>query len=385
MVCRWWRNWPHWALILLDLHFKTGSIGADGEPIGSESKSFYDEGKNQRILSSSSLKAKDVLEDIPRFLKSEAKPPFYVLGTVTKNEAIVQSWNGLGLNLFDLPRGMEKKIFHYIPILSFPDMLKAVIHKRYEYDNTYVQDAIDDIKWAKCHKWIRKIQKCFCHGKRDKMQFYGVDSAKDDIQKNIIEKYDDAQKQPSRQECHVNNALKNACTNISTEGEFQRLLRCIANLDCQSYRLAPPLGVRFDIIPQYKRVVILEDNKNMRNHIASLIEERYGTGIVQMASVEESQEKWSLCQKDGTEIKLSDDNCNEWETLVCFDLELGKNKEADGLPDGLRILYNTALAASFRISTCNYRLSNPGRKIIQRRNMWIFAQTVHQRRAKYCH
>ena len=34
MVRRGWRNWPHWALILLDLHFKTGSIGADGEPIG---------------------------------------------------------------------------------------------------------------------------------------------------------------------------------------------------------------------------------------------------------------------------------------------------------------------------------------------------------------
>lgn len=34
MVRRGWRNWPHWALILLDLHFKTGFIGADGEPMG---------------------------------------------------------------------------------------------------------------------------------------------------------------------------------------------------------------------------------------------------------------------------------------------------------------------------------------------------------------
>lgn len=93
----------------------------------SESKSFCDEGKNQGILSSSFLKAEDVLEDIRSFLKSEAEPPFYVLGTVTKNEAIVQSWNGLGLNLFDLPWVKEKKIFHYIPILSLPDMLKAVI------------------------------------------------------------------------------------------------------------------------------------------------------------------------------------------------------------------------------------------------------------------
>jgi DNA-binding NtrC family response regulator len=29
-----WRNWPRWALVLLDLHFKTGTIGADGEPLG---------------------------------------------------------------------------------------------------------------------------------------------------------------------------------------------------------------------------------------------------------------------------------------------------------------------------------------------------------------
>ncbi|OEU80318.1 MAG: hypothetical protein BA873_08065 [Desulfobulbaceae bacterium C00003063] len=32
-----WRNWPRWALVLLDLHFKTGTIGADGEPVGRDS------------------------------------------------------------------------------------------------------------------------------------------------------------------------------------------------------------------------------------------------------------------------------------------------------------------------------------------------------------
>ncbi len=29
-----WRRWPRWALVLLDLHFKTGQIGPDGEPQG---------------------------------------------------------------------------------------------------------------------------------------------------------------------------------------------------------------------------------------------------------------------------------------------------------------------------------------------------------------
>lgn len=29
-----WREWPRWAMLFLDLHFKTGAIGTDGEPIG---------------------------------------------------------------------------------------------------------------------------------------------------------------------------------------------------------------------------------------------------------------------------------------------------------------------------------------------------------------
>jgi hypothetical protein len=322
----------------------------------SESTSFCDEGKNQGILSSSSLEAKVVLKDILRFLKPEAKPPFYVFGTVTKNDAVVLSWNGLGLNLFDLPWGRLPKIFRYIPVLSLPDMLKAVIHKRYEYDNTYVQDAIDDIKWAKCHEWIRKIQRCFGHGNRDDMQFYDIDSAKSDIQKNIIKKNDDAQKQPPcSSECHVNNALENACKNISTKDKFKQL-RKVANLDCQTYRLAPLQGIPSDMISQYKRIVILEDYKKMEELIEEIIKKHDRGVTVQKANAKESIKKWRLCADDGTEI-LEDKNYDEWETLVCFDLELSEDEETDSLPDGLRILYNTALQHPFvsRLVITGYR------------------------------
>ena len=34
MVGSGWQSWPRWTLVLLDLHFKTGTIGADGEPMG---------------------------------------------------------------------------------------------------------------------------------------------------------------------------------------------------------------------------------------------------------------------------------------------------------------------------------------------------------------
>ena len=317
-----------------------------------ESKLFRDEFKNIGILSSSSLKA----EDVRKFLELNAEPPFYVLGTVPKNEAIVRSWNSLGLNLFDLPLCKEKKIFHYIPILSLSNRLKAVICCLYEDNDAYeVQNvhAINDIKWANCHKWIREIQRCFGHGNRDRMQFYGVKEAINNIQRVK----DAVPKTLPCSECHVKNALENTYNQMSIDGEFQRLLREVANLDCQTYRLAPLSSIPLNVKSQYKRVIILEDNEKMRDHIASLIEEHYGTGIVQMASVEESQEKWSLCQKDGTEIKLSDDNCNDWETLVCFDLELGEDEKTDSLPNGLRILYNTALHHPFvsRLVITGYR------------------------------
>jgi len=319
----------------------------------SESKLLYDECKNQGILSSSSLEAKVVLKDILRFLKPEAKPPFYVFGTVTKNDAVVLSWNGLGLNLFDLPWGRLPKIFRYIPVLSLPDMLKAVIHKRYEYDNTYVLSAINNIKWAKCHECIRKIQRDFGHGNRDSMQIWD----KMERKRQINEVIDNVSKiLPYSEECNVKKALKVVNNKINNEHEFQQVLRHVANLDCQTYRLASLSGVLFDdIIPQYKRVVILEDNEKMRNCIKKTIKERCGD--VQEANVEESKKNWRLCKKDGTEIELKDKNYDEWETLVCFDLELGENTENDSVPDGLRILYNTALHHPFvsRLVITGYR------------------------------
>ena len=146
--------------------------------------------KDQGILSSSSLDAKLVLKDIRKFLELKAEPPFYVLGTVTKNEAIAQSWNGLGLNLFDLPWGKLPKIFRYIPILSLPDMLKTVICNIYEDNGAYHKQhaqAINDIEWAKCHGWIRSIQSDFGHGNRDKMQFYEMpDGISETNQTNIV-------------------------------------------------------------------------------------------------------------------------------------------------------------------------------------------------------
>ena len=309
--------------------------------------------KDQGILSSSSLAAEVVLNDILEFLEPKAELPFYVFGTVTKSEAVVQSWNGLGLNIFDLPWGKGKKIFHYIPILSFPDMLKAVIHKRYEYDNTYVEYAINDIKWAKCHKWIREIQCCFGHGNRDKMQFYGRKKRIEQIQLVINNKV-------PRSHCHVKKTLTTLCqpiVSIDTESERPHFRR-VANIDCQTYRLAPLLSISFNKAPRYKRVVILEDNENMWKHIKRRIKKHYGRFIsIQMADVSKSLDNLTLCRKDGTEINLQDENYNEWNTLICFDLELGQRERTYGIPGGLWLLYHVALHHPFvsRLVITGYR------------------------------
>ena len=329
----------------------------------SKSTSFHqisicDECKNQGVLSSSSLEAKVVLKDILRFLKPEAKPPFYVFGTVTKNDAVVLSWNGLGLNLFDLPWGRLPKIFRYIPVLSLPDMLKAVIHKRYEYDNTYVQDAIDDIKWAKCHEWIRDIQCCFGHGKRDEMQFYGRKKGIKQIEL-VINNNDDPEKVPCSH-CHVKKTLMTLCQSIEridTESERPHF-RSVANLDCQTYRLAPLLSISFNKAPRYKRVVILENNENMWKHIKRRIKKHYGRVVsIEMADIGKSLDNLTLSRKDGTEINLQDENYNEWNTLICFDLELGQRERTHGIPGGLCLLYHVALHHPFvsRLVITGYR------------------------------
>ena len=310
---------------------------------------FTSEPRNkQDVLSASSFCTTDILQ----FLEPGTKLPFYILGTVTENEAIVQSWKDLGLNLFDLPWGRLPRIFRYIPLLSLPEMLKAATRKRYE-DNGALKCAKNDLQWARCHEWIRKIQNCFGHGSRDRMQFYGVGDAIESIQyaKNAVPK------ELPCLECHVKNALEDAYYHMSIESQLHQLLRCVANLDCQSCRLAPLSSIPLDITARYKRVVILENNEKMGDHIATTIEERYGKGIVQKANVKESQKKWSLCGNNGTEIKLSDKNCNEWETLVCFDLELGHKEKNHDKPGGLWFLYNTALHHPFvsRLVITGYR------------------------------
>jgi hypothetical protein len=287
--------------------------------------------EKQDVLSASSFCTTDIL----RFLEPGTKLPFYILGTVTENEAIMQSWKDLGLNLFDLPWGRLPRIFRYIPILSLPEMLKAATRKRYEDDGA-LKCAKNDLQWARCHEWIRKIQNCFGHGKRDAMQFYGAEEAKKEIP-GIPEKL-------PCQSCYVKDILSKACDKMLTDGNLH-------------YRLAPLSSIPSDITARYKRVVILEDNEKMGDHIATIIEERYGKGIVQKANVDKSREKWCFCGDDGTEIKLRDKNCNEWETLVCLDLELGHKEKNHDKPGGLWFLYNTALHHPFvsRLVITGYR------------------------------
>jgi len=311
-----------------------------------------DEGASLSILSSSSFCTKNILQ----FFDKGVKPPFYILGTVPHNEAVAQSRKDFVLNLFELPLGRWPKIFRYIPILSLPDMLKAVSDEISNYNNAIEyakQHTRCALQWAQCYKWIEEIQTCFGHGNRDRMQFYGIRNATERIQhaKNAVPK------ELPCLECHVKNALENAYYHIPTESEFQQLLRRVANIDCQSCRLAPLSSIPSNMKSRYKRVVILEDDPDMRKHLAKKIGERYGIDSVQKADVDKFINNWILCDKKGKEIKLKDENCDEWDTLVCFDLELGQRERTHGMPCGLWLLYHVALHYPFvsRLVITGYR------------------------------
>ena len=293
------------------------------------------EGKKQGVLSASSFCTRDILQ----FFEPGTKPPFYILGTVTENEAVLQSWNDLGLNLFYLPWGKEEKVFRYIPILSLPEMLEVAIRKAYDGHEDGCEHALRDLRWALCCEWIHKIQTCFGHGKRDTMQFYSVEQARNQI-RGVIKS---APKKLPCLDCYVRKVLQEAHDEMPTEGEFQQILRRVANLDCQAYRLAPLSSILADTTFRYKRVVILEDNEKMGDHIATIITERYGHGVVQRAHVTKSLDKWRFCKEDGTEIKLRDEQCDEWDTLVCLDLEIADKERTYEIPGGIWLLYKTAL------------------------------------------
>ena len=311
-----------------------------------------DEGANLGILSSSFFSTKNILQ----FFDTGVKPPFYILGTVSHNKAVAQSRKDFGLNLFELPWGRLPKTFRYIPILSLPDMLKAVSDEISNYNNAIEyanQHTRCELQWAQCYKWIEEIQTCFGHGNRDRMQFYGISNAKERIQhaKNAVPK------ELPCLECHVKNALENAYYHMTAECELQQLLRRVANIDCQSCRLAPLSSIPSNMKFRYKRVVILEDDPDMREYLAKKIGERYGIDSVQKADVDKFLNNWIVCDENGNEIKLKDENCDEWDTLVCFDLELGQREKTLGMPSGLWLLYHVALHHPFvsRLVITGYR------------------------------
>lgn len=58
-----WREWPRWALVLVDMEFKTGPIGPDGEPTGVPTNGHTDGYFGLTILDV--LRSESTLHDIP--------------------------------------------------------------------------------------------------------------------------------------------------------------------------------------------------------------------------------------------------------------------------------------------------------------------------------
>lgn len=60
VVRKEWMQWPRWALVLLDLHFATGQVGADGKPPGQEADDVPDQYFGLTILEQLHLEFPDL-------------------------------------------------------------------------------------------------------------------------------------------------------------------------------------------------------------------------------------------------------------------------------------------------------------------------------------
>lgn len=317
-------------------------------------------------------------EDIERYLEprpaARQNSPLYVLGTLSRGEAQRKSWEELGLNLFDLPWGENTKAICYIPIHSLSDILKASGDQQEQPNDEIFTKAKNNLQWAKCHKRIQKILDYFAHGNRDDMQteIVGGDSPAEIAKEKIDRLKQELESIDCPGECGVLGSLENIRHKIQSESDVPKCLRMVANLDCQTYRLASlpnlPLNENY---PPYKRVIILEDHPDpehppgMREHLEQKLKVKY-PGSTEIADVKKSLANYTFCRDDGKQIELEDEKCNEWDvkkgcngrdTLVCLDLEIAPKENTYGIPGGLWFLYHTALHYPFasRLVITGYR------------------------------
>lgn len=283
--------------------------------------------------------------------------PIYILGSTSKAKAIQHSWQELGLNLFDLPYNSpsKQKIFYYISLSnlleSWQELQQCFIEK--STDNCKEtklsrEQALEQLQWGKCHQFVKNIQQAVGHGVRDRFQTESwakiSERLQDKIDHNNHKLPCGDRLVPFHDRCGLHQRINNLIK-TSDQGNEQirlKLAQQVASLDCYTYRLAPAkyfFSPPPSHIPQYKRIVILENNQDFRNKLKEalkpfILESENPEKAIIIANCDQSSDACRLIDdhnKDIIKQLIENENIRQQEILTCFDLDLGNNHKTKSL------------------------------------------------------
>jgi hypothetical protein len=317
--------------------------------------------ENLAFIESTSLNIDQLLE----FLNNNRQRPICVMSKLSQNDAIIYSYQELGLNLFDLPwfSKPEEKVFRYVNLLELfnhtEDLTDSFSSAAATIVNEKFTDAAEHLRWAKCHQFARDVQTAVGHGVRDRMQQdtdMPLDKMQDSIQKvKDREKYSDL---PCGS-CQLSRGIDNLVNQSIKDGDEDGRLKFaqeVAALDCQRYRLAESLytpALNDLESPKFKKIAILDDNKDFRELLEQELKKLKGTGLIDdtvdsdklvevldenlcwqnFGLFKEEDDKENPGKKKTNEVvdKLIEDTrgLKESEILTCFDLDLGSPPKSD--------------------------------------------------------
>lgn len=291
--------------------------------------------------------------------------PVWVLGTMTPEEAVRQSWDDMGLNLFELPWGSQQKqrVFRSVPVTSLLSPFHPQSWGVKLFDPVEANDWIQaekHLQWAKCHQFVSEMTQSVGHGRRDE---WLVPEGEDWTQRWNVYKTQlgdiltRALPCDRCNSCHLKTRLSRLLANTpQRRDDYHDTLRAIANATCQRYRLAEPVfslaqsssNPSPDKPVRFKRIIILEDNdtvkQELQKRLASWLEEPSAPDAILCADHKKSITARKLRDEQDRDLlkDLKEKKLHDYEILTCFDLELGEEDKVFDIPGGFWLLYKVS-------------------------------------------
>ncbi len=279
-------------------------------------------------------KAKELLGSCPH--------PVTVLSRHSSAQAFSCSYDKMGLNLFDLPWGIDSNWACYFSFFGLFKFLGSP--EQQQLDSNLV---CADLQWAQCHELNANLKNTLGHGQRDWLQ----SAEQCEVSKRLREilKNDQVENLPCKGQCGLVGRLQHLLDNQTIRDEEPTLQwkQKIADLSCGIYRLAQPCLTDSTESPsestKFSRIIIVEDNpstkKALKDYLTSYVDP---PDEIKLADIEQSVKDVRLSE-NGRDLL---EGIDARKTLVCFDLELKREYPKCRIPDGLRLLYKTVNAHS---------------------------------------